>query len=125
MPHKVYLIRDHEGPEGEWRYRSSLSLTSALDGSGWSKPRSGRFTPGKRQAFYLPRGSVDFRAGQDECEKSRFHLGVDPRTFQPVASSYTDYTGLLTLYFTIHILIMDGDVILFGVVYYQLGFTLS
>jgi hypothetical protein len=25
----------------------TLSLTSALDASGWSKPRPGRFTPGK------------------------------------------------------------------------------
>jgi hypothetical protein len=36
----------HEGPEGEWRYSSTLSLTSALDGGGWSTPRPGRFTPG-------------------------------------------------------------------------------
>jgi hypothetical protein len=28
-------------------YSSTLSLTSALDGGGWSTPRSGRFTPGK------------------------------------------------------------------------------
>jgi len=28
-------------------YSSTLSLTSALDGGGWSTPRLGRFTPGK------------------------------------------------------------------------------
>jgi hypothetical protein len=28
-------------------YSSTLSLTSVLDGSGWSTPRPGRFTPGK------------------------------------------------------------------------------
>jgi hypothetical protein len=28
-------------------YSSTLSLTSALDGGGWSTPRPGRFTPGK------------------------------------------------------------------------------
>jgi hypothetical protein len=28
---------------------STLSLTSALDGGGWSTPRTGRFTPGKDQ----------------------------------------------------------------------------
>ena len=28
-------------------YSSTLSLTSALDVGGWSKPRPGRFTPGK------------------------------------------------------------------------------
>jgi len=37
----------HKGPEGEWRYSSTLSLTLALDGGGWSTPRPGRFTPGK------------------------------------------------------------------------------
>jgi hypothetical protein len=35
------------GPEGEYRYISALSLTSALDGGRWSTPRPGRFTPGK------------------------------------------------------------------------------
>ena len=29
------------------RYSPVLSLTSALDGGGWSMPRSGHFTPGK------------------------------------------------------------------------------
>jgi len=37
----------HERPEGEYRYSSTLSLTSALDGSGWLTPRSDCFTPGK------------------------------------------------------------------------------
>jgi len=37
----------HEGPEGELRFSSSLSLISALHGSGWSVPRPGRFTPRK------------------------------------------------------------------------------
>jgi hypothetical protein len=36
---KVYPRTGHEGPEGEWRYSSTLSLTSALDGGGWSTPR--------------------------------------------------------------------------------------
>jgi len=29
---KVHLITDHEGPDGEYRYSSTLSLTSALGG---------------------------------------------------------------------------------------------
>ena len=37
----------HEDPWGEQRYSSTVSLTSALDGGGWSTPRAGRFTPGK------------------------------------------------------------------------------
>ena len=34
----------------EQRYSSTLSLTSALDGCGWSTPRPGRFTSGKDPA---------------------------------------------------------------------------
>jgi len=44
---KGHLVTGHEGPEGEQRYSSTLSLTSALDEGGWSTPRPGRFTPGK------------------------------------------------------------------------------
>jgi hypothetical protein len=36
----------HEGPEGEKRYRCTLSLTLALNRGGWSTPCSGRFTTG-------------------------------------------------------------------------------
>ena len=31
---KVHPIAGHEGPEGEYRYSSTLSLTSALDEMG-------------------------------------------------------------------------------------------
>ena len=47
---KRYLIKvkgiSHECPEGEYMYSSTLSLTLALDGCGWSKTRHGRFVPG-------------------------------------------------------------------------------
>jgi len=43
---KVYPITGHEGQNGEQKY-GTLSLTSVLNGVGWSTPRSGRFTPGK------------------------------------------------------------------------------
>jgi hypothetical protein len=43
----------HEGPEGEYRYSCTLSLTSALDGGGWSTPRPGRFTPGNDPVLIL------------------------------------------------------------------------
>jgi hypothetical protein len=35
----------YEGVLGEWRYSSTHSLTSALDGGEWSASRPGRFTP--------------------------------------------------------------------------------
>jgi hypothetical protein len=44
---KVHRTTDHKGPELDYRYSSTLSLTLALDGGGWSTPRPGRFTPGK------------------------------------------------------------------------------
>ena len=37
----------HEGPEEEKMYSSTLSLTLALDGGGWSMSHPGRFTPRK------------------------------------------------------------------------------
>ena len=42
---KIHPRTGHKGPERE--YISTLSLTSVLDGGGWSMPRPGRFTPGK------------------------------------------------------------------------------
>ena len=41
-----HLRTGHECPEGEYRYTSTLSLTLALGGVGWSTPRPGRFTHG-------------------------------------------------------------------------------
>ena len=37
----------HAGPEGEHKYSSTRSLTSALDRSGLLTPRPDRFSPGK------------------------------------------------------------------------------
>jgi hypothetical protein len=38
----------HEGVLGKWRYSSTHSLISALDGREWSASRPGRFTPRER-----------------------------------------------------------------------------
>jgi len=43
---KSHLITDHTGSEGN-RFSYTLSLTSELDGGGWSRLRPGRCTPGK------------------------------------------------------------------------------
>jgi len=40
-------VTSHEDKEGEQKYTSTLSLTSALDGNGWSTARPGRFIPEK------------------------------------------------------------------------------
>jgi len=42
----VHPTAGHEGPEGEYSYSFTLSLTSAQDKGEWSTPRPGRFTPG-------------------------------------------------------------------------------
>jgi len=44
---KVHPKTGLEGPEGENRYSSTLSLTSALDRGGWSTPCPSHFNPGK------------------------------------------------------------------------------
>jgi hypothetical protein len=88
---KVLPRTDHEDPEGEERYSSTLSLTLALDEGGWSNPRPYRFTPGKEARYPLYRrlDGAQGRSGrlQEISPPPRF----DPRTVQPVASHYTDY----------------------------------
>ena len=56
-------------------------------------PRPGRFTPGKDLVPICVGGSVGPRACLDRREKSRPPPGFDPRTIQPIASHYTDYSG--------------------------------
>ena len=63
----------HEGPEGEYMYSSTPSLTSALDEGGWSASRPGPFTPGERPGTHRIGGWVGPRASLDGCGKSRLH----------------------------------------------------
>jgi hypothetical protein len=43
---KFHPITFHEGTQGEQSISSTLSLTSAVDGGGWSTPRHCRSNPG-------------------------------------------------------------------------------
>ena len=63
---KVHPATGHKGPEGEQRYSSALSLTSALDGGGWSTLRLGSFTPEKetRYPFCRRLGGPQGRSGR-------------------------------------------------------------
>jgi hypothetical protein len=81
---KIRPRKDHEVPEGEWRYSSTLSLTSALDGGGWLRPRPGRFTPmiESLYALYSKLGRPQGRSGWVR-KKSPPH-GFDPRIIQPL-----------------------------------------
>jgi len=51
-------------------YSSTLSLTSALDGVGWSLPHPGRFTPQERIGTHCVGGWVGSRGSLDRCGKS-------------------------------------------------------
>jgi hypothetical protein len=44
---RFYWAPRHEGALGEWKYSSTYSLTSALDGGKWSASRFGCFTFGE------------------------------------------------------------------------------
>jgi hypothetical protein len=86
---KVHPKTGHEGPGREYRYSSTLPLTSALDGVG-----SQRHTPAA-----LPRGRTQYpsyrRLGGPLRQSGRVRkilstVGFDPRTVQPEASRYTD-----------------------------------
>jgi hypothetical protein len=80
----------HEGPEDEWRYICTFSLSSALDEEGWSTPRPVRFTPGEmtRCPLCTSLGGLQGRSGR--VRKMSPPLGFDPWIVQPVASRYTD-----------------------------------
>jgi len=58
-------ITSHEGTEGEKRYSSTLSLTLALDGGGWSAVYSDRFVPREETRYVLYRrlGGPQRRSG--------------------------------------------------------------
>jgi hypothetical protein len=91
---KICPRTDHEVPEGEYRYSSTLSLTSALNVSGWLTPRPGRFTPREKDPvpIYRRLGRLQDQSGR--VRKISPPPGFNPRTFQPVASRYTDWAIL-------------------------------
>jgi hypothetical protein len=79
-----------EGPEGEPRYSFTLSLTSVLDGVRWSTSRTAALPPGNSwYPLYRRLGGPQDRSGR--VRKISLPPGFDPRTFQPVASLYTDW----------------------------------
>jgi hypothetical protein len=81
---------------GKWRYNSTHSLTSALDGGEWSASRPGRFTPRERPlGTHWIGGWVGPRAVLDAVVKRRipsFRQKSNLRTpiVQPGDQRYTD-----------------------------------
>jgi hypothetical protein len=100
----------HEGVLGEWRYSSTHSLTSALDGGEWSASRPGCFTPReKAPGTHWIGGWVGSRTVLDAVGKRRIpspRQESNPRTpiVQPVGQRFTDWAiaavTLLLLYIT-------------------------
>jgi hypothetical protein len=86
---KVHPRTGHEGPEGEQRYISTLSLTSALDGGEWSTPHPAHFTTGKDPVYGLG-GPQDRSGWVQKISPHPTPTGLDPRTVQPIVSHYTD-----------------------------------
>jgi len=75
---KVHPRRGHEGPEGEWRYHTTLSLISAVDRGGvvntalvTSPQRTGPST-------HCTRGWVGPRARIEGCAKSHPNYDLIP-----------------------------------------------
>ena len=64
---KVHPRTDHEGPEGEQRHSSTLSLTLTLDGLGGQRHVPAALPPGKGPGIYCTGGWVGPRAGLDGC----------------------------------------------------------
>jgi hypothetical protein len=83
---KFYPRTGHGCSEGEQRYGSTLSLTSALDRDRWSTPRLSRFIPWKhiRYSLYKRLGGSQGLSGR--VRKISTPPGFDTRTVQPVAN---------------------------------------
>jgi hypothetical protein len=80
-------LTGREGPEVEQRYSSTLSLTSALDGGGWSTPRRAPATlPPEKTQYPLYRAPGPVWRGAENIAPP----GFDPRTVQHLASHYAD-----------------------------------
>jgi hypothetical protein len=75
---KVHPRTDYEGPEGEYRCTSTLSLTFALDEMDCQPHALAALAPGKRPSTYYIGGWAGPRAGVDACGKSRLHRDSTP-----------------------------------------------
>jgi len=86
---KVHPTTGHEDPEAEYRYSSTLSLTSALDAVGGQRYAPAALPPGQtRYPLYRRLGGPQGRSGR--VRKISAPPGYDPRTVQPVTGRYTD-----------------------------------
>jgi hypothetical protein len=66
----------------------TLSLTSAVDGGGWSTPRPGRFLPGKCH-YPLYRGLCEVQGRSGRVQKISPPQEFDLQTVQPLVGYCT------------------------------------
>jgi hypothetical protein len=92
------FLTEHHGMRliGEWRYSSTHSLTSALDGGEWLASRPGRFTPRERapSTYWIgdwvgPIVVLDAVVNRKIPNPRRESNPTTPNV-QPVAQRYTD-----------------------------------
>jgi hypothetical protein len=102
----------HEDVLGEWRYSSSNSLISALDGGEWSASRLGRFTPRERApGTRWIGGWVGPRAVLDAVAKRKIPAPAGNRTLEPRSFSlytiinyfFRHYRTAVTYVFVLHL----------------------
>ena len=85
---KVHPKTVYEGLEGEHRYSSTVSLTSALDAGGWLTPRHWPLNPRERDPVPIVQ-EAGWAPGPVWMGSAP---GFDHWTIQPPASHYTDFT---------------------------------
>ena len=88
---KLHPRTRHEGPEGEFKYTSTLSSAFALDG-GWvvnATPRP--LYPWEGNGTHCTGGWEGPQGRSGWARKISSTSGFDPRTVQPIASCYTDW----------------------------------
>jgi hypothetical protein len=96
---------------GQWRYSSTHSFTSALEGVKWSVSRPGRFIPRERApgthwvgGWVVPRAVLD-AAVKRKIPSPRWESNPRTPIIQPVAQRYTDWAirALLCLVLTLYV----------------------
>jgi len=88
---KVYLITYHWGTGGKKRYRSTISLISALDVGWLVKATPRQLYPRKEARYPLYRRLGEPQGLSKRVRKISPLPGFDPGTVKPVVSRYTDY----------------------------------
>ena len=86
---KVHPVTGQEGPEGQQRYSTTLSLTSAIDGVSVQRHGPAALLPEKtRHPLHRRLGGPHGRSGR--LRKISPPVGFDPQAVQAVVSHYTD-----------------------------------